>query len=327
MPVYLYWGEDEFALERAVTTLRDSVLDPNWESFNYQQYPPNNSQSAIAALNEAMTPPFGMGSRFVWLVDTPILQTVSDAIIEELERTLPSIPDTAVLLLTCRNKPDGRLKSTKLLQQYAQSIREFSPIPPWKTDLLIHRVKETAKELDVQLTSTAAELLAESIGNNTRQLFSELDKLKLYANGKTVDDSAIVALVSANTQNSLQLAEAIAQGETDRALHLVTALLNRNEPALAILATLVRQFRTWLWVKLMEEAKESDERVIAQAAEVANPKRIYFLRQQVRSRSLLQLRQSLPLLLELEMSLKQGAPEQSTLHAKIIELCQLARQR
>lgn len=328
MPVYVYWGEDDFALERAVGALREAVLDPSWESFNYQQYPAEGADSAIAALNEAMTPPFGMGSRLVWLVDTTICQNVSEALVNELERTLPVIPDNAVLLLTCRNKPDGRLKSTKLLQKHAQEFREFSPIPPWKTDLLIQKVKETAKEIGVQLTPPAVELLAELVGNNTRQLFSEIQKLKLYAEGQTVDVGAIEALVTANTQSSLQLAEAIALfGDTPRALSLIAALLNRNEPALAIVATLVRQFRTWLWVKLMEEAQIRDDREIAQAAEVANPNRIYFLRQQVRSLSLSHLQASLPLLLTLEVSLKHGAPEESTLQSFAIELCQLARQR
>ena len=30
MPVYLYWGEDDFAIAQAVEKLRHKVLDPNW---------------------------------------------------------------------------------------------------------------------------------------------------------------------------------------------------------------------------------------------------------------------------------------------------------
>jgi DNA polymerase III delta subunit len=28
MPIYVYWGEDDFAMEKAVVTLRDRILDP-----------------------------------------------------------------------------------------------------------------------------------------------------------------------------------------------------------------------------------------------------------------------------------------------------------
>ena len=35
MPVYVYWGEDDFSIEKAIAMLRSRILDPNWISFNY----------------------------------------------------------------------------------------------------------------------------------------------------------------------------------------------------------------------------------------------------------------------------------------------------
>lgn len=324
MPIYLYWGEDDFAIAKAVTSLRDRTLDPDWSSFNFDKISAEPSNAILQALTQAMTPPFGMGKRLVWLENTNLGQQCSEAILTELERTLPAIPETSVLLLTARNKPDGRLKSTKLLQKYAE-VKEFSPIPPWKTDQLIQQVRQAAQTVGVTLAPPSIELLAESVGNNSRQLYSELEKLRLYAGDRHQPLAAevVASLVVANTQNSLQLAAAIRQGQVAEALELVAGLLSLNEPALRVVATLIGQFRTWLWVKLMQEAGERDERAIAQAAEVSNPKRIYFLQQEVRGLSAQQLQQTLPLLLELEMSLKQGAEELSTLQTKVIELCQI----
>jgi DNA polymerase-3 subunit delta len=324
MPIYLYWGEDDFAIAKAVTSLRDRTLDPDWSSFNFDKIAAEQPNAVGQALTQAMTPPFGMGQRLVWLENTNIGQQCSEAVLAELERTLPAIPDTSVLLLTARNKPDGRLKSTKLLQKHAE-IKEFSPIPPWKTDQLVQQVRQAAQTVGVTLAPPSIELLAESVGNNSRQLYSELEKLRLYAGDRRqpLEAEVVASLVVANTQNSLQLAAAIRQGQVATALELVAALLSLNEPALRVVATLIGQFRTWLWVKLMQEAGERDERAIAQAAEVSNPKRIYFLQQEVRGLSAQQLQQTLPLLLELEMSLKQGAEDLSTLQTKVIELCQI----
>ena len=325
MPIYFYWGEDDCAIERAVKALRDRVLDPSWASFNYTQFQPDRHDSAIAALNEAMTPVFGMGSRLVWLVNTPLCQQASESLLAELERTLPAIPETSVLLLTSRSKPDGRLKSTKLLQKYAQ-IREFSLIPPWKTDLLLKRLKAAAAEMGVKLTAAAAELLVESVGNDTRQLFNELEKLRLYAVGRSpLDVEDVDALVTDRTQTSLQLAAAIASGDPGSALNSIASLVSRNEPALRIVATLTSQFRTWLWIKLAIADGVRDEREIARMADVSNPKRIYFLRKEVAPFQLWQLQKTLPLLLELEINLKQGAPEMSALQTKVVELCQIIR--
>lgn len=324
MPIYFYWGEDEFAMSQAIKALRDRVLDPAWESFNYDKLGPDQPDAVIQALNQAMTLPFGMGGRLVWLVDTTLTQRCSEELLVELERTLPMISEPAVLLLTARNKPDGRLKSTKLLQKYAE-IREFSPIPPWKTDLLVKQVRQIAQEVGVKLTPASIELLAESVGSDTRQLYTELEKLRIYAgNAQTPLDTAIVAnLITTTTQNSLQLAAAIREGKTAEALELVSDLISHNEAGLQIVRVLTNRFRTWLWVKLMIEAGEWDEKAIAQAAEVNNPRQIYFLQQDVRPLSLQRLLQTLPLLLELETSLKRGAEELSTLQIKVIELCQL----
>ena len=323
MSIYLYWGDDNFAISKAVDTLRGSVLDPNWASFNYDKISPEQTDAIILALNQAMTPPFGMGRRLVWLADTTVCQQCSEQLLAELERTLPAIPESAVLLLTSGNKPEGRLKSTKLLQKYAE-IQEFSQIPPWKTELLVQQVRKAAQQVGVKLNNSAVELLAESVGNDTRQLYNELEKLQLYAGTiATINEQAVAALVNANTQNSLQLAAAIRQGKTVQALQLVSDLISHNEPTLRIVATLIGQFRTWLWVKIMMEDGERDEKAIASAAEVSNPKRIYFLRQEIQSISSKQLTSTLPILLELEISLKRGADPMSTLQTKVIELCQI----
>lgn len=324
MPIYLYWGEDEFALQKAVASLRDRILDPQWISFNYTQLSPAQPDAVLQALNQAMTPPFGSGSRLVWLVDATICQHCSEDLLTELQRTLPIIPDNAVLLLTSRNKPDGRLKSTQMLQKFAQ-IREFSLIPPWKTEQLVQQVKQVAQTVGVKLTQNSVELVAESVGNNTRQLYTEMEKLRLYAHGNNqpLDVDIVAELVTGNTQNSLQLASAIRSGDVGKALVLVTQLIARNEPALRIVATLIGQFRTWLWVRLLMASSEQSERTIAQAAEISNPKRIYFLQQEVKQLRVQQLVSTLPILLELEASLKQGSEQTTTLQTKVIELCRI----
>lgn len=88
------------------------------------------------------------------------------------------------------------------------------------------------------------------------------------------------------------------------------------------MATLTGQFRTWLLLKLAIESGEKDERIIAQTAEIINPKRIYFLKQEISHLNSRKLLQVLPLLLELEANLKKGAEPVSTLQNSLIRLCQ-----
>lgn len=326
MAIYFYWGEDDFALQKAVDKLRESVIDPLWASFNYDKIAADRPEGVIQGLNQAMTPPFGAERRLVWLCDTTVCQQCSEALLAELDRTFSALPDASVLLLTTRNKPDGRLKSTKLLQKYGE-IREFSLIPPWKEDLIAQQVKQAAFDRGVKLTPEGIDILVEAVGNDTRLLDSELKKLQLYADStqQTLSAEVVARLVTANTQNSFKLAEAIREGDTGRALALVEDLIARNEPPLVITATIIGRFRTWLWVKLLIGEGIRDEIAIAKAAEVANPKRVYILLKEVQSISLHQFQKTLPILLDLEVSLKQGSEAKTTLISKVIELCQILR--
>jgi len=122
MQIYLFWGEDDFAIAQAVTSLRQSAVDPNWASFNYDKIIADRADAVIEGLDRALTPPFGTGSRFVWLANTTVTQQCPPELLAQLERTLPVIPDTTVLLLTSVKKPDSRLKSTKLLVKAAAEV-------------------------------------------------------------------------------------------------------------------------------------------------------------------------------------------------------------
>jgi DNA polymerase-3 subunit delta len=328
--IYLYWGDDDFAIAQTITKLRQQVIDPDWSSFNYEKITSEHPNGITLALNQALTLPFGVGNRLIWLVDTPIFQRCSEEVLTELEQSLPQIPETSVLLLTTPNKPDGRLKSTKLLQKYGE-VREFSMIPPWKTDLLMQQARQAAQTVGVKLTSDALEQLVEAVGSNTRHLYSELEKLRIYAGSgaQLLDATAIAQLVLSTSQNTLNLGTAIRQGQVDVALDLVAGLLSQNEPALMIARSLSTQFRTWLWVKLLLEAGEKDERAIAEAAEIGNPKRLYFLKQEVKTLPASALLKTLPILLELDAALKGSgsADELATLQTKIIELCEVCCDR
>ena len=327
MPIYFYWGEDDFAIEKAVSLVRSSVLDPQWTSFNYTSFSSDVSNAEIQGLNQVMTPPFGSGGRLVWLVDTTLSQHCPEDVLVELQRTLPVIPDNSFLLLTSSHKPDERLKSTKILKKFAE-IREFSLISPWKTELLLQSVNRAAQTVGVKLTPRSADLLVEAVArNDTRLLNNELEKLQIYNQGSNqpLDEDTVTLLVRNTTQNSLQLAVAMRTGDTVKALAILADLLTACEPGLRIVATLIGQFRTWLWVKIMIESGERNQQAIAQAAEIGNPNRIYYLQKDVQSLSVQQLIACLPLLLELEVSLKQGASEMSVFQTKVVEICQVCQ--
>ena len=323
MPVYFYWGDDDYQISQAVKKLIDTHVDPLWRDFNYTKINASGDLEVMDGLNQAVTSPFGMGSRLTWLADTAIAQRCSESLLAELDRTFNHLPVDSYILFTSTNKPDGRAKSTKLIQKHAK-VLEFSLIPPWKPEAIAQLVKQAAAEIDLKISSDGVDLLVEAIGNDTRRLTMELQKLQLSHHGKTKPLTAkdIAPLVQVSAHNSLQLATAIRAANVSQALSLIAELLRNNEVGLRICATLVGQFRTWLWIKLMQESGERDDKAIADAAEIGNPKRIYFLKQEVQGLNSQKLMRSLSILLRLEADLKHGKDETATLQTAIIELCQ-----
>jgi len=322
MPVFLYWGEDDFAMSQAIASLKEEILDSAWIQFNFDKIIGDKEEEIRAGLMQILTPPFGSGGRLVWLRETNVcISSCSEELLAELKGTLSQVSEQNYLLLTTSKKPDARLKSTKLIKKYAQ-VKEFSLISPWQTEALSSKVTEVANLNQISLTPKATQMLADCVGNDSRLLWQELQKLSLYQGDsqQPISEQTVKALVNVSNQNSLQLAKAILAGDTSKSLTLIDNLISLNESALRITATLVGQFRTWAIVKTMMESGEKDEKKIASVANINNPRRVYFLRQEVNKVAAQKLLATLPILLDLELNLKMGSEPLSTLETKIIQL-------
>ena len=319
MPVHIYWGEDDFLLSKAVEALRAQHLDREWGLLNYIQIAPADKDNIANALVEIATAPLGEGGKIVHLPQSSLLGACPLEVIAELEKTLPNIPENNILLITSAKKPDERNKSVKLILQYAQ-LKTFPIIPQWESTKIVSQVKSFASSMGVKLTNDAVAALVEAVGNNSRQAWNELEKLKLYAGDAPIDAQIIKQLVANTFSSSLQLAAACRIGDPTLALKQLDRLLALNEPPLRIVATLATCFRTWLSAKACIEAGWKDDAAIAKFIELKNPKRLFFIKQEIRAASLIKLKKAMAILLELEVLLKSGGSAEN-LAIYIIELC------
>jgi DNA polymerase-3 subunit delta len=319
MPIHLLWGDDEAARTRAVEALVQTQLDPAWASLNLSRLDGHDASQAAQALEEARTPPFGGGSRLVVLQRSPFCSQCPAELAEGFEAALAQVADGCHLLLISTGKPDARLRTTKAVQKLVKaglaSEQSFALPPIWDGAGQVELVARTARELGLQLEPAAAEALAEAIGSDSARLASELEKLSLYAatapgssqgDGGPITLAAVQALVGGQSTSALAVGDALLASRPADAIALVDALLAANEPALRIVASLTSQIRGWLWVALLDLKGESDVGVIARAAGIGNPKRIYVMRKQIRGKRPALFLRLLGQLLEVEAALKRG---------------------
>ena len=311
MPIHLFWGDDEAARNRAVEALVQEQLDPSWASLNLSRLDGNDSAQAAQALEEARTPPFGAGARVVVLQRSPFCSQCPAELAEGFEEALAQVADGCHLLLVSPGKPDARLRTTKALQKLVKagqaSEQSFALPAIWDGAGQVELVSRTARELGLKLVPAAAEALADAVGSDSARLASELEKLSLYVDpGAPISLDAVQALVGGQSTSALAVGDALLAGQPAEAIARLDALLETNEPALRIVAALTSQIRGWLWVTLLERAGEQDVAVIAKAAGIGNPKRIYVMRKQIRGRQPAVFLRLLSQLLDVEAALKRG---------------------
>ncbi|MHC5897079.1 DNA polymerase III subunit delta [Nostoc sp.] len=303
--IVLLTGDDQHAIQEQLNQYK-AEIDSQWLTLCYHRFPADHLDQAISvARTRSLT-----GGKKLVIVENCHLKQWSDTELETLQQ-LVQVPEFTILVFVATNL-DKRLKIYKHLVKYAK-LFEFLLIPPWRTDLIEKAIATQAKKIKLVLSKNAVEYLAEAIGNDMTRAATELRKLYIYGSGRKLEFAEVKELVPCQTQNSLQLASAIRQGESNQVLHLLDDLLSRSEPLMVIVATLLTQFRTWLWVKsaIVSGVKKDSE--LAQLCSISNPNRIYYLRQEVANTSINALAKAVTMMLDLEMSIKRGAESKDLL--------------
>lgn len=323
MPLYYYWGEDDYQIKQAVQKLVEQVVEPDWQSFNYQKIAGNSLEVIQDALTAARALPFGGGGRLTWITDAPLSGECPAELVQLLLDLAPHLPTTSHVVFTAKQKLAAQAHRSKLASLFR--VEEFSSIAPWQTEALAKMVQDMAQSCRLALHTDAVDYLVAAVGNDRHRLNQELQKISLLRpdDPRPLRAREIQPLVPATTQTSLALAQAIRQGQTEAALNLLNDLLTMNEPPLRITATLVSQFRLWLWVKLLQTDQQVTAEKVQAMTNLGNRKRLYFLQKEVRSVPVAALTQTLEILCEMEMGIKRGEAATVVLPTQMILLCRL----
>ncbi|KYC34506.1 DNA polymerase III subunit delta [Scytonema hofmannii PCC 7110] len=316
MPVYLYYGEDTYSLNQKVDQLINQNIPSDWKTFNYVRFFEKEKNLAAKVFTEVMTLPFGEGCKIVHVDSDCFTDSLLNENNKDLEDKLSQIPTDSILLITGSKKPDCRKAAVKILLQEAQQ-EEFPLVPNWDKLGIINLIGKYAATHQVKLTPDITDYLVEAIGSNTARADSEFAKLAIYANGKTILLKEITQLVSNNNTDYSTLAIAMLRNRANIAITQVFKLTATNEHPLKIVATLTSIFRTWLITKAGVEAKLNDAKT-AELADLKNPKRLYYLKDEVKYVALEKLKRSVLILAQLETELKSGT---DNLTSRIVEIC------
>ena len=318
MPIQIIWGNDLNASNKFIKKIIDEKVSKTWGEINISYLNGDDDNQIKQAFDEILTPPLGDGSRVVVLKNNPLFTNKNEEIRLKFEKIYQNIPSNTYFLLQNTKKPDSRLKSTKFIQNLIKkdlAIETSFSLPDiWDFEGQKRYLEFTANSMNIHLGKGTADLIINSVGNDSFNLMSELAKAKIYLSAINNNENKELILESDDVKkifndqqsNIFKIIDHLLQNSISDGLIEIYYLLKKGEPALRLNAGLISQIRMHTIVKLLHKSGEQDLSKICKLANISNPKRIFFIRKKVNNTSSDFLIKLMSNLLDIESSLKKG---------------------
>ena len=296
--IYVIAGKDQSCVNAQCQRLVDQLLLPQQRLtglFNADVA----SASACQVLDELRTLPFLTERRVV------IVKAADDFISKNrqlLERYFDNPCPTGVLILTVNNW-DARTRLAGRLGRVGKLISIIQP-KAWQIPPRLVRYADDAHGKKV--TTAAAELLIELTGDNLPRLYSEIDKLALFAhNEKVITPRHVELLIGHNRLfNAFAVIDACLAGCTARAVDRLRNMLTQDKSAeYTVVGAFAFHFRRMFNAKVLLQ-KGLSENEIANKLRIWGNKNALFT--QLRQMSLKHIGDNLQRLAEIDFEIKTG---------------------
>ena len=157
----------------------------------------------------------------------------------QLADAVPALPDTTILIFVDGDVPQNN-PMLRSLSEHCAVHREATP----DAQALLQWIKQRAQDKGSSITPPAMQVLAELVGGDLWTIDRELEKLSLYATGRSITDADVRAMVPyAQEANIFAAVDSIMDGRPGPALRSVMQLMEDGQEPLYIIAMIERQLR------------------------------------------------------------------------------------
>jgi DNA polymerase-3 subunit delta len=300
-PLYLFFGEEEFLMDRALRRLEQALSEKWGEAVTrvVREAPEVSLEEFFAQAR--LSTLWGSGQllilRRVETYPAKALNAVATYFDHPAPRSLVILTAPSLKAKEAEKHPVfGRLAKNEATVGFFR-LRE-GDLLPW--------LAQEAKRLGKTMPPAAAQRLVEVVGDNLSELHQELKKLVLFAGSDaTLTPQQVSQLAShSRSYNIFALVEALGGTALHRRLAPLDHLLDLGEPPARILTMLARQLR--LLIRYKENAPHSSPADLAKKLKLP-PGIVKRLGQQAQNFSLKALQAHLDLLHQADLSLKTSA--------------------
>lgn len=215
-PAYLFLGDDEYLKDEMVRAMIARATEPSTRDFNLDLLRGAETDArTLASTLDAL--PMMANRRVVVVRDAAALKKDARASVTRyLQR--PSSETIVLLVVAAGSKPEIAWSDHTI-------TLDFRPLTDDELGLWIgHR----ASVLGVTITPAAAGLLAGATGNDLGLLAGELDKLRNFTGGSTIDEDAVGSIVGVRHGETLgDLLDRVAERDGSGAIALLERVLQQ----------------------------------------------------------------------------------------------------
>jgi len=327
--LYILYGEDDFSLKESLNEIREGLGDEAMVATNTTVLQGQNTtpEQLMATCD---TVPFLAPNRLViveGLLGLFEQQGKGKRSLKTKDSGWPSIseyvkrmPESTVLVLIDRKIERSNPLLKKLSPQ--ADAREFKAL---SGDQLHNWMRIRAKKCGSSISPSAVKLLANLVGGNLWLLSNEIDKLCLYALGRTIEKNDIESLVTEARQFTVfPMVDAILERRTVAAIKFLHRLEDEGEAPPYLLFMITRQFRLVIQAKdLLQQRRKASE--IKLALGIGHDFVLRKTLEQAKAHPMDQLRSIYRKLLDTDISIKtgrfKGDKGELSLDLLISELC------
>ena len=257
MAVFLFYGQEEYLMEKEIKKLKNELLDASFMSMSYKVFDNPDFNTLMDCVQSA---PLMFGNTLTIINIEKYLignkMSLDDKQIDSVNYALSNLSDNVNIIFVCKiardenKKPDSRKKLYKTLSKYSQ-VREFAQYRSYDKQLQSEILK-MAKEKDLTISSDNVSFLIEQLGVNLTLIDSELEKLKIAIHpNKAINQDAIKKYCT-SSEDVFILADLIIQGNKNEILKQYDLLTEKRHP-LEIFSVLQSNFQRFVFVKNYEK--------------------------------------------------------------------------
>lgn len=314
LPLYLFYGEEEFSIQEAIDLIIERVVDPGTRDFNFNVlHCKDSSISEVTAL--AQTLPFMSEKRLVILKEFDAFKA------GDLEELTPYLndPSPSTCLVMVSNQGRYEKKSVIAAVEARGSVTRF--FPPLDREIIAW-IGAWAKARALSLQRDAAQYLLQTIGNDLQKIKSELEKVELYLKeNKTITFEDVKVVVGDFREySSFDLATALGQKNQERAFLILSRLIQEGEQPVGLLGAIAWNFRRLVRAKSMEAAGIGYEEIKRKLNIIFHQSTLF--QEQMRRFSMEELQNAFDIMLSADRSLKSSNLNgRVVLERMILRLC------